>query len=293
MSRRDDILSKISSVPALPRAAANVIGLLQDPQVGVAEVMKIVEYDPGLTSNVLRLANSAYFGGSQEIVSLRDAGVRLGVNRVFQLIMTSAVAPLASQPVRGYGLAGGELLEHVIAVAIGAERMAGALGKPPPAHAFTTGLLHDLGKLVLCTFIEVDPAPILKLAFQEQMSFEQAERHVLGIDHAEVGGALLEMWNLPAGIVDGVRMHHRPVDLEGDTFVVDLVHVADNLALECGLGTGIDGLNYRPCEEVAQRIGLKASTCEAVVCSMISDLDDLRVVFHLKPRRQPNGAQHP
>ncbi|NQT93412.1 MAG: HDOD domain-containing protein, partial [Lentisphaerae bacterium] len=181
MSSRDEILAKVHSVPALPMAATKVISLLQDPDVGVSEVMKVIEFDPGLTSNVLRLANSAYFGGNREIVSLRDAGVRLGTNQVFQMVMTSSVSQVAAQPVRGYSLPAGELLEHSIAVAIGAEQLAEALGRKPPGHTFTTGLLHDLGKIVLGTFVEVDVAPILEMAFQNQVSFEVAEQHVLGI----------------------------------------------------------------------------------------------------------------
>ncbi len=285
MSSRDEILSKVNEVPALPMAASKAIGLLQDPDVGVRDLMQVVEFDPGLTSNVLRLANSAYFGASHEIVSLRDAGVRLGMNQVFQLIMTSAVSEVISQPVRGYSLPGGELLEHSIAVAVGAEKLSDALGKKPPGHTFTTGLLHDIGKIVLGTFVEVDATPILKMAFEDQVSFEVAERCVLGVDHAEVGGALLASWGLPERIVAGVCMHHRPLDIEGDNYVVSLVHVADNLCLESGIGMGIDGLNYHPSAEVSKALRLKPIICETVVCKMLTELDELREVVGIKGRR--------
>ena len=140
MSDREEILAEVNSVPALPMAASKVIEMIREPDVGVADVMEVVEYDPGLTSNVLRLANSAYFGGNREIVSLRDAGVRLGLNRVFQLVMTSAISKVVSQPVRGYSLSPGELLEHSMAVAIGAEQLACALDRQPPPETFTTAL---------------------------------------------------------------------------------------------------------------------------------------------------------
>jgi len=286
MGLRDEIVAKVSAVPALPVAATKIINMLHDPQVGIAEAMRVIEYDPGLTSNVLRLANSAYFGRNKEIVSLREAGVRLGLNRVFQLVITSSISAMASQPVRGYGLSPGELLEHAIGVAIAAEQLAEALGKKVPPHAFTTGLLHDLGKMVLGTFVEVDVKPILDVAFQETVSFEVAEQRVLGIDHAEVGGILLETWNLPASIVEGVRMHHNPLEVKGDnTFVTSLVHVADNLCLESGIGMGIDGLHYAPSPGVVEYLRLKPLTCEAVVCRMLTQLDELRGVFEFKARR--------
>lgn len=285
MSHSEEILARVESVPSLPTTGVRAIGMIQDPEVGIAEVMRVIEYDPGLTTNVLRLANSAYFAGSRPIVSLRDAGVRLGLNRVFQLVMTLAVSRWASQPVRGYGMSSGDFLKHSIAVAIGAEQLAAALGRGTPPHVFTAGLLHDLGKIVLGTFIEVDATPIMKLAFEEQISFEVAEQRVLGIDHAEVGGVLLENWDLPAEIAQGVRMHHRPLDLEGDAFVVDLIHVADNLCLESGIGIGVDGLNYRPSEVVAQRLRLEPLVCETVVCRIATEVEELDKVLDFNSTR--------
>ena len=284
MSDRNEILAKVDSVPALPMAATKVIQMIREPDVGVADVMGVVEYDPGLTSNVLRLANSAYFGGNREIVSLRDAGVRLGLNRVFQLVMTSAISKVVSQPIHGYSLSPGELLEHSMAVAIGAEQLACALDRQPPPETFTTGLLHDLGKIVLGTFVEIDVTPILQVAFQEQVSFEIAEQRVLGIDHAEVGGVLLESWDIPSSIVAGVRMHHKPLDIDGDSLVVSLVHVADSLCLETGIGMGIDGLNYQSLPEVSEQLHLTPQVCETVVCKMLTELDELREVFDIAVR---------
>ena len=277
MSRREQILDRISTIPAIPTAATRVIGLLQDPEVDINDVMEAIEYDPGLTSNVLRLANSAYFAGPRTIDSLRDAIVLLGMSRVFQLVITSAIIPIARQEVRGYDLPPGKLLEHCIAVAIACEELAGELNLKPPVSTFTAGLLHDVGKIVLSTFLEVDVAPIIEIAFRDGVSFEKAEAAVLGIDHAEVGAALLETWKLPSGIVEVVRYHHQPRPIEGDTLVVDLVHVADHLCIESGLGTGgVDGLNYAPCPESTARLAIKPTAVEAVVCRVITGMQALQ-----------------
>ena len=282
MGSREEILEKARAVPALPAAAARVITLIQDPDVGISELMKVIEHDPGLTSNVLRLANSAYFGGNREIVSVRDAGVRLGMNRIFQLVLTSAITPTIAEPVRGYSLPPGELLEHSIAVAVGSEELARKVGKKVPPHTFTTGLLHDIGKTVLGLFVEVDADPILDVAFEEKVSFEIAERRVLGIDHAEVGAVLLDEWNLPENIVDGVRHHHSPLDCEDDPFVASVVHVVDNLCLERGIGMGIDGLNYWPSPEVIERLHLTAELSEEVAHDVLERLEELRGIFGTK-----------
>jgi len=276
MSRREDILAKVRSIPALPTPATRMILLLRDPDVAISEIIRTIEYDPSLTSNVLRLANSVYFAGPRSISSLRDAIVRLGLNRIFQLVITSAIAPMARQAVNGYELPPGKLLEHSIAVAVGAEEIALQLQRKAPAATFTAGLLHDLGKIILGAFLEIDAAPIVDLAFREQISFEIAESRVLGIDHAETGAALLERWNLPASIVGVVRWHHQPESFEGEPLVMDLVHAADHLSLESGVGTGIDGLHYHPSYDVMSRLRLKASVAERVLCKMMEGIGELR-----------------
>ena len=277
MSQRERIIEAIKAVPELPVAAAQVMRLLQDPDTGVADIMKPIEYDPGLTSNVLRLANSAYFAGPRTISSLREAGVRLGAQRIFQLVLASAVSPVARQPVRAYDIPAGKLFEHLIAVAVGAEELARTLGFTPPAHTFTTGLLHDVGKVVMGTFAGIEAEPIFAHAQRENLSFEKAEAQLLGIDHAEAGALLLQYWQLPDEITEAVRWHHEPERYPGnDPFVLDLVHVAVNLSMQCGIGVGADGLHYHASAAVIERLKIKPRTTEEVSAKMLSGLADLR-----------------
>jgi len=276
MSRREAILLAIESAPALPTAVTEVLACVQDPATGVAEVMALVEQDVALTAEMLRLANSAYFAGPRSISSLRDAGVTLGLNRVLQLVLATAVFPVVRQPIRGYDLPPGQLLEHSVAVAVGAETLARKLGIVAPSHTFTAGLLHDIGKIVLGTFLEVDAGPIRERALADRISFDGAERAVLGVDHGEAGALLLENWGIPAAVVDVVRWHHDPEGHGGDKRVVDLVHVADLLTVQCGVGLGVDGLVYRPCVASLARLGLDQKGAEAVACSLYLDFRNLR-----------------
>lgn len=246
--------------------------MLQDPEVEMSDLVDALEYDPGLTANALRWANSAYFGGRHEITSIRDAVVRLGMKRMNQLVMTSIMAPLAGHAIQGYDLAPGALLHHSIAVAIGATELAKALAIEIPDFTFTAGLLQDIGKIVLGMFVEVATGPILLAAAQDKLSFDEAERSILGIDHAEVGSILLDRWNIPKPIVDVVRWHHQPKLYTGDNVALDLVHLAGVLSLGCGLGAGIDGLQYRPDRSVLSRLHMKPLETEAVVANMLSQL---------------------
>jgi len=275
VSRREQILSALRSTPALPTPAIRVVQLVQDPEVDMRELTEAVRYDPSLTAMVLRLANSPYFGAARSIGSVQQAVMRLGTNRLFRVLMASAVAPLAQLTVRGYDLEPGKLLEHAVGVAVAVERLAASLPKRLPNYAFTAALLHDIGKIAMGSHVRIDAKPIMDLAFRENLPFEQAEREVLGIDHAEAGAVLLEFWNLPPHLVEAVRCHHEPDKADSDTLVVDLIHAADSLCLLAGIGSGVDGTHYRPAAGVLSRLRLGTKLGERVVCEVASSLKDL------------------
>ncbi|GMV90335.1 MAG: hypothetical protein AMXMBFR82_01130 [Candidatus Hydrogenedentota bacterium] len=276
MSKRNDILESVRKVPSLPVTTARVLALVQNPHTSVAALQQEVELNPGLASNILRLANSAYFRGAHPIASVRDALVRLGMKRVAQLVLTTSVEPLTRPAVSGYGLQSGGLFRHSAATAMAAEQLAGVLGMEPPDHLYTAGLLHDLGKIVMGTFLEIDAEPILKLAFDEGLSFERAERRILGVDHAEVGATLLATWEIPSSVVDVVRWHHEPEQFPGDDkTVVDVVHVADHMSRLSGTSAEADGLNYELSAASVERLGITPAITERVIDEVLRTLDEI------------------
>ncbi len=276
---RETILSRLSSVVAIPTASVELVRLVQDPEAPNSKLAQAIEYDPSLTSNLLRLANSAYFGYSRSVSTVRDAIFLLGRNEIFQLVVSSVVGRMTRQAVKGYGLSPGELWDHLMGVAIVSRRLGQALHPKIPSYTFTAGLLHDIGKIVLGTFGEVDPAPILELAETEQTGLVSAERRILGIDHAEVGALLLESWNLPAYLSEVVRWHHEPEKDPGQAVVSGLIHVADALCIEAGIGTRAGGPMRRVAREVLEKTHLETSISEAVIEEARTELEGLRDIF--------------
>ena len=286
MSRREEILARIRDVPSLPGASLEVIRVLQEPDVDIAALTKAIQFDPGLTSNLLKLANSAYFGCPRSVGSVKEAVVRIGLKNLTRLLLPLTVAQTARRPVRGYDLAAGALLDHSVAVAVSAQEIAAVKGMEFPREAFTAALLHDLGKIVLGTFVEVDAAAIHRAAFDEAVSFEKVERRLLGIDHAEAGAVLLQNWNCPERIVEVARWHHQPEGCPGNP-MVPLVHLADALSISQGIGAGADGLNYEVSSAVIESFELTAEALEAISCRVMGGLEEMRAVLGLKPGVAP------
>jgi len=281
MNKRQEIIASIAAVPPLPTASAEVINLIRDPRVPSGKIAQAIEYDPSLTTNVLRLANSALFGCPRSVSTVKDALFRLGTNQVFQLVLAATVGKMAQRPVRGYDLSGGDLWDHLIGTAIGSIKIAQALQLQVPPYTFTAALTHDVGKVVLGTFVEVDADSIRTLAHERKMSFEKAEHRVLGIDHAEVGAFLLERWNLPEYLVQAVRWHHQPEHHPGDPLVANVVHVADVVCLMAGVGAGLDSLSYRPSSKVMEKLGLEMELLAKTGYEILSELIETRKLFKL------------
>lgn len=279
MSRRDEILAKIKDIPELPTEAAKIAKLVRDPDFKMSELQQSIEYSPSLSANVLKMANSAYYAGPRSISSIREAIMRLGSDKIADLVMATGISSLTAKPVKGYQLSAGDLWEHMVTTAVATNHLADGLKIRLDNYAFTAALLHDIGKILLGSAIEVDAQPIMKLAFDEGLPFEQAERKILGIDHAEAGAALLESWNLPLELIEVVRWHHEPEKNERENTVLDLVHIANSLMMMSGMGRGEDGLNYKPSENITKKYGVKIKLMEKVIYQTMISKEELNSFF--------------
>jgi putative nucleotidyltransferase with HDIG domain len=275
MSRRNDILEALKEIKLLSSPAIGAMQVVNNPNSNSDEVSRVLELDPALTTSVLRFANSAYFGCSREIYSVREAVVRLGMKTIARMLYMSEASQWAQCPVKGYDLAPKMLWNHLISSAVATEILAKTIGVRAPNAAFTAALLQDIGKLVMGSYLEVDAGPILELAVHEKISFDEAEFQVLGINHAEVGAELLKLWNLPSVIVDAVRWHHDPESCPGEKLTVDLIHMADVISMMAGVGLGVDGLNYTVCPASERRLGMNIKIVEKTLCELQDETSKL------------------
>ena len=258
-----NIMKKVESFPSMPGAAAKVLSLLDDSDASASQIEEALRYDPGLTANILKMTNSSYFGMASEVGSLQRAIVVLGIKRVGQIVIASCLNAVMSKSIVGYDLSPGELWEHSVTVSIAAEGLIQELELSVAEEIFTAALLHDIGKLVLGEFVKDDLEEIESLALAGR-SFQEAEREVLGTDHAEIGAHILKLWSFPKGIVNAVRWHHEPDIADEQSTLLDILHAADILSMMLGTGVGREGLHFETSPSVEKRLGLKSRHVDAV-----------------------------
>lgn len=283
MSVKDDLIAGISSLPTVPIMANRLVLLLNDPDARPDDISRVIQYDPALTANVLKAANSSYLGFTQPVTSISEATVRLGTNWVFQIAVSSLIYSNLKRPASGYGMSAEETWRHSMAVAIMAEALRDLLHMDGAATIFTAGLLHDIGKIPLGEFVREAFPAMQELVTAEGASFEEAEQAILGVDHAEIGALIAEHWRFPEAIADCIRRHHDPEKAPVIVPALDLVHAADALCIMEGLGLGRDDLHYRLREASFVRLHLSQETIEKAVSRTVIELENVNETFAKAP----------
>ena len=277
----NDIMLKVEAFPGMPATAAKLLPLLDNPDSTPSEVENIVKYDPGLTANILKLTNSAYFGIPTKVSSIKQAIILLGWKRLIQVVTTICMSPLMKKAIPGYDLRSGELWRHSIAVSVAAELLVKALKIPDADEVFTAALLHDIGKLILGNFVKNDLEQIQAMV-TKGITFDVAESMVLGTNHAEVGGQILHKWSFPVELVNAVRWHHDPESCENTCVLSDIVHVANTVGSMTGFGKGEEKIDIEPFGPVVDRLGLKANHLEAMAEQTLQELEKLSALWEME-----------
>jgi putative nucleotidyltransferase with HDIG domain len=268
------IMSKIRAFPSMPATGAKMLRMLEDPETSVVEIEDALRHDPGLTGNVLKLANSAYFGIPSKVSSVRQGVLLLGLKRLIQLVVASCVSGVMDKPVPGYDLPPGDLWRHSIAVSIAAEALVKDKRNIDAEDIFTPALLHDIGKLILGHFVKEELDDIEKIA-SKGVPYVVAENMVLGTDHAEVGAQVLTQWSFPRDVIEAVRWHHDPDFPEQGKAPVDIVYLANLLCQTNGHGDGDEGPAYDLSPTVIERLGIDISQFEIIATNVAQWVDEL------------------
>lgn len=222
----DQLLARVKHLPALPQAVLELNEAMRGEDVQADRIVRIVSRDPALTIAALRLANSSFYGVSGRIATLRDAVQILGLNSLVAVMMTAAVrAVFDGATCPGFDFDGE--WRHAIATAVGAQMLAQSRGLDP-CEAYTVGLLHDVGRLALAAHFPQQVSEAMAWGVANDAAPIDAEREVIGIDHALAGHAIATHWRLAPHVVEAIGQHHETPPDAGCN-LLDVLHLADTI----------------------------------------------------------------
>jgi HD-like signal output (HDOD) protein len=229
-------LARCPSLPSLGSINKALQELLHAEQRYSAQISEIIRRDPSLTSRLLRLVNSVYYGLAQPVNSIEEAVFYLGVRQIRQLALVTPIIEDFQRLTRQCQFPWREFWQHCIGVALLTREVLSTVQTPMDESDYVAGLVHDVGKIVMAWSFPDHFAEIHRQASAGSRDLTEIEREILGLDHAELGGLYLERQRLPDLMVRAARYHHRPQESEQHTALVASVHVADLLLRAEGIG---------------------------------------------------------
>lgn len=223
------LTAAVESIPTLPVVVHRVMEITANPESGAQQLMEAISVDPVLTAKVLKIANSAFYNRSGQIASLRQALVVIGFSEVRNMILSSAVCNNFAKISRIPGFDAPLFWRHSFVTGLAAKMLARAMGLTS-GELFVSGLIHDIGKLVMVVALPLEFVKMMKMTGNFGLEHLAAEKHLLGLTHEEVGWRLLKRWSFPPHLQSAVGCHHHPAATDVQAAQALTVHLADLLA---------------------------------------------------------------
>ncbi len=268
------LVDDLVTLPTLPTILGQINDLIADQNSSAADVAEVIQTDVAIATKVLRLANSAYYGLRSKVSSVQHAIAMLGFNIIKNLAITATVFGDFNQGENHPHFNHEAFWKHCMATAAAnrllADRM--DLGRKEVEGAFICGLLHDVGKIIMCEHLHDRFVEALDLTATERIPLVAAEQKLLEFTHADVGALLANRWALAPEIITAAQFHHNPTEAPvGEELAPCMVHVADIIARLRPIGHGGGAVHPQLNEAAWAHLGLKTGMLE----SLILELDEV------------------
>jgi putative nucleotidyltransferase with HDIG domain len=272
-------IENISGLPTLPAVIDRITRLLHNPQTSAEEIGKAITVDQALAVKVLKLVNSAFYGFPGKIGTITHAVVILGFTTVKNVVLTASIfdifhkkTPHLSQ----FDIQ--KFWEHSIACGAASQAIAKHIGFEQKETCFIAGLLHDIGKLILCQYLPKEFAIAVNNCAEKDILLYESEKEIFDITHPEIGGILTQRWNLPPELQQSVMYHHNPSPTHSHYMVSAIVHCADILVRALDYGNGGDRKIPVMSENVWRNLGLEHLPLQLLL-EAVSDEYEKAMVF--------------
>lgn len=263
----ETIIASFQTLPTIPAAAARAIQILNEPDPNLGEVADIILADQVIAARVIRIINSPLYKLLHDIESVKQALVYLGPQKVFEIILTSCFLELTDNRT-ACGLRPQSCWEHSFGVALVARNLAELSGVVKPELAYVSGILHDIGEVILMHQCRDQFKQAMQLSIENEVELYDAELEVFGTSHCEIGALLAEQWRFPE-VLGQVILHHHDKQIELKAPLIQVVNLADRICsdvrLKCtiddvsqGNVTGIYAANLPKLEQELTRLGVES-----------------------------------
>lgn len=271
-SLKEKILRAVDNLPPMPRIMRKARQIIDDPNSSLKDLADVIEADQALAVKVLRLANSAYYSRPQKVSSVAEASVVLGMKALGELVSVAFTHKVLGGSLRGYDLPADALWRHSLSVAVGSRIVANMTDAGLANEAFSTGLIHDVGKIILDPYIMERNEVFSQFLAEGQHRFLDAEKQILGFDHAEIAAKVCEKWQFPKTITKAIRYHHDPGRFRGSQLAY-IVHASDQIAIWSGMDT--EGITLEVGENIFAKLGVDLAEVESIMDEVVNSVSEI------------------
>jgi HD-like signal output (HDOD) protein len=273
-------LAKLSGIGSLPEVTARILRAIEDPGATPKAVQQAVQNDPALTTRILKLVNSAFYGLPAQVASLERAVVMLGLSTVRQLTLAASLSRLFKNDRICDEFTTADLWRHSVAVGV-CTRMLARKGRGVPAdEAFIAGLVHDMGLMAAGQLFHDQVAAVAQRCIAEPQNYCAAEEAAFGVDHQALGGALATKWKFPPGVCHAVAYHHDPSSLQPDLQrMAALVYLADTLCCQGRHGFWLTAATQELSDRLMELTGVTAADLEQAAADLPAQLAEAEKIF--------------
>ncbi len=276
----DQYIDGVKNLPPAPTLMIELMNLLKKPDRDIDQLVAVMSHDPSLTAEILKRCNSAFIGGEQPATDLFEATFRLGFHEVYRV----ASALFGSRAIQWSGakdgLDVGKVWEHSALTAVAASEIAKQMDEAE-GIAFTAGLLHDVGKVVLASAEGGRYSEICRRSAVEG-DLRRAEHDAFGFDHSEIGGRLLARWQLPPSIVAPVQHHHAPQEANEFQRSAAVLSLADSIAYCLVSGNSANVREMLGENSSLQILGLELAQVEEIIQQLRENADKVKALFNTR-----------
>lgn len=271
-----EIMGKIEHLPPMPDTISRVMEMSRSDDYSSGQLADVVCRDPTLAARVLKLCNSGFTGLSQEITSIQKAVLLLGFEMVKNLVFSSFVQSVMASDVEGYGQTAQSLWEHSLGTATASLVIAEKKMPSISDTAYTGGLIHDIGKVVLATFMADRFAEVLEKMRKYRIPSHEAEMEILGTTHQEVGGVVAERWRIAEELREAIMHHHSPSDAHVAPELAAIICLGDAICGMYGIGSGIEATDGTLPQDAIALLKISDTELEEIAGEILNRTMNLR-----------------